>query len=157
MIYGGAVQIIVGFMEYIRGNGFTGAVFCSYGSFFLGIFINNVLAGQKIVTGGADAGGVMLWYSLWGVLTLCFFLFTLRKPIGLQLVFFSLTIAFFLLAAGVKHPKATQAGGYFAFFTGVVAIYTAMAILAAEEYSLVLPGTQTLWPYVPKAGHASPV
>ena len=152
MIFGGAVQIIAGVMEYIRGNGFAGAAFCSYGCFWLGFFINNVLAGQKVVTGGVDAGGEMLWFALWGVLTLCFFLFTLRKSINLQIIFSTLTVTFFLLSAGVRHPHARQAGGYFGFICAVSAIYTAMCDLAVEELGLMLPGSQIWWPKTPRGG-----
>lgn len=145
MIYGGATQLIVGLMEYIRGNGFAGAAFSSYGCFWMGWFINGVLARQKI-TVGADEDGEILWFALWGVLTFCFFLFTLRKTICLQIVFSTLTITFFCLSAGVKHHRTHQAAGYFGFICAASAIYTAMADLAEEDLGIKMPGMQIWWP-----------
>jgi succinate-acetate transporter protein len=145
MIYGGATQLIIGLLEYIRGNGFAGAAFSSYGCFWMGWFINSILARQKI-TSGADETGEILWFILWGVLTFCFFLFTLRKPITLQIIFSTLTVTFMLLAAGVRSPKAHKAGGYFGFVCAASAIYAAMVELAEEELGLKLPGAQVWWP-----------
>lgn len=148
MIFGGATQLIAGLMEYIRGSAFTGAFFSSYGCFYMGYFINSVLSAQKI-TSGSDETGTILWFTLWGVLTLCFFLFTLKKPICLQFAVFTLTLTFFLLAAGVKHPKAMKAGGYMGFICSVSVIYTAIVLLAAEDLGVTLPGTQVWWPVKP--------
>lgn len=154
MIYGGATQLIVGLMEYVRGNGFGGAAFSSYGCFWLGYFINSVLAKQKI-TGPPDETGEILWFVLWGVLTFCFFLFSLRKPITLQAVFSTLTVTFFLLAAGVKNHNCRQAGGYWGFVCASSAIYAAFAELAEEELGLSLPGTQVWWPKTLRTPRAS--
>jgi uncharacterized protein len=133
-------------LQYIRGNGFAGAAFSSYGCFWMGWFINGVLKRQKITVGATDENGEILWFILWGVLTFCFFLFTLRKAINLQVVFSTLTLTFFLLAGGVKSESTHHAAGYMGFICAASAIYTAMSDLAQEELGLLLPGMQVWWP-----------
>ena len=46
--------------------------------------------------------------SLWGILTFCFFVQTLRINRGLQTLFISLTILFFLLAGGGKNALCNK-------------------------------------------------
>ena len=55
---------------------------------------------------GATADEMML--ALWGILTFCFFVQTLRINRGLQTLFISLTILFFLLAGGVKNALCNK-------------------------------------------------
>ena len=67
----------------------------------------NVWTGQSSSTpvvnyNSATPDEMML--SLWGILTFCFFVQTLRINRGLQTLFISLTVLFFLLAGGVKNP-----------------------------------------------------
>ena len=56
-----------------------------------------------------DAGGATeMMLSLWGILTFCFFCQTLRINRGLQMLFISLTVLFFLLAGGVKNELCNK-------------------------------------------------
>lgn len=62
--------------------------------------------------------GDTLWLALWGVLTLCFFVVTLRKNGCLQTIFCSLFVTFFLLAGGNYSHSCKYAAGYIGFFCG---------------------------------------
>ena len=55
---------------------------------------------------GTTADEMML--SLWGILTFLFFVQTLRINRALQTLFISLSILFFLLAAGVKNALCNK-------------------------------------------------
>ena len=80
----------------------------------------NVWTGEsssKPVKSYNAVGADEMMLSLWGILTFCLFVQTLRINRGLQTLFISLTILFFLLAGGVKnelcnkartHPAPTQ-------------------------------------------------
>lgn len=53
-------------------------------------------------------GADQMMLSLWGILTFCFFVQTLRINRALQTLFISLTILFFLLAGGVKNALCNK-------------------------------------------------
>ena len=53
-------------------------------------------------------GATEMMLSLWGILTFCFFCQTLRINRGLQTLFISLTVLFFLLAGGVKNELCNK-------------------------------------------------
>lgn len=55
-------------------------------------------------------------------------------------VFGSLSITFWLLAAGQYSAAAGQAAGYFGAFCGLSAIYTAFAEIYVESLGITLPG-----------------
>ncbi|KAJ9532985.1 hypothetical protein QJQ45_018084 [Haematococcus lacustris] len=142
MFFGGAGQLIAGILELIKGNTFAGTAFSSYGCFWMGWFLFNFFAVDKItpsVTAVAMTGDT-LWCGLWGVLTFLFYIVTLRKNGCLQTIFLSLWITFFLLAGGNYSDKCKEAAGYVGFFCGSSAIYAAIAMLYQDELGWTLPG-----------------
>lgn len=144
VFYGGIAQIIAGGMEWKKGNTFGTTAFLSYGLFWL------TLVGLILLPefGLADAPSkiAMGWYlTMWGILTLFFFIGTFRLNHALQFVFASLTILFFLLALGdfTGDPVFTVAAGYEGIICGLSAMYTAIAQVLNEVYGkTVLP----VWP-----------
>ena len=73
---------------------------------------------------------------LWGLFTLVMFIGTLKISRALQLVFLSLTILFFLLAAGdfTGIEAITRIAGFEGILCGFSAIYAALAQVINELY-----------------------
>ncbi len=79
---------------------------------------------------------------MWGVFTLVMFIATLKLIRGLQVVFISLAILFFLLAAGNITGSQTliTIAGYEGIFTGAAAMYVGLAQVINETHGRdVLP------------------
>mmetsp|Transcript_20075 Transcript_20075/g.59626 ORF Transcript_20075/g.59626 Transcript_20075/m.59626 type:complete len:112 (-) Transcript_20075:353-688(-) len=106
----------------------------------MGWFLFEYLA--LINPGPAAHTGKTLWSGLWGILTMLFFVVTLRKNVSLQVVFSSLFVTFFLLAGGVHNAHVNTAAGYVGFACGASAIYAAFAQLYKDELGFELPGVK---------------
>ena len=99
LAYGGLAQVIVGIMEYRKGNTFGTVAFTSYGLFWWSLvaliilpdmpFFGNVLT--------ADANAMAAYFLMWGIFTFAMFFGTLKTNRALQFVFMSLAILFFML------------------------------------------------------------
>ena len=87
---------------------------------------------------GPNGTALGLFMIMWGIFTGVLFIGTLKLSRALQVVFGSLTILFFLLAAGFmtgnKGVNYTQIAGYEGIFCGASAIYTGFALLLNEVY-----------------------
>ena len=131
LAFGGTAQAFAGLCELPRGNTFGFTAFVSYGAFWWSFALFALFLHDKVPT--AFIG----WYLfIWGVFSLYMWLATFRSPRVLQLVFLTLWITFFLLAAsewtglvGVKN-----AGGYMGLITAVLAFYLSAAELINESY-----------------------
>ena len=144
IFYGGIAQIIAGGMEWKKGNTFGTTAFLSYGLFWLTL-VGLLILPQLGLSVPADAASLGWYLLMWGALTLAFFVGTFRLTHALQFVFGSLTVLFFLLAAGnfTSDPVLITAAGYMGIVCGASAIYTAVAQVLNDVYGkTVLP----LWP-----------
>ncbi|WP_305817861.1 acetate uptake transporter [Photobacterium leiognathi] len=140
IFYGGLGQVLVGMMCFKRGDTFGTTAFTSYGLFWLTLV--GLIAMPKMGFAESPAH-FMGWYlALWGVFTAFMFVGSLRYPRAKQVVFGSLTILFFLLAARDFTGNATIGfiAGIEGIFCGASAIYFAMAqVLNAEYGRTILP------------------
>jgi uncharacterized protein len=96
--YGGIAQIIVGIMEFRKGNTFGTVAFTSYGLFWwslVALIILPSIPGLGILA--ADHTSLAAYFLMWGIFTLAMFFGTLKANRGLQFVFMSLAILFFML------------------------------------------------------------
>jgi succinate-acetate transporter protein len=144
LFYGGIAQVIAGVMEWKKGNTFGTTAFTSYGLFWLSLAAIIVLPKMGLAT-AAEPMAMSAYLAVWGILTLCLFVGTLRLNGALQFVFGTLTVLFFLLALGdfTGNHMITVAAGYEGIICGFAAIYTAIAQVLNEVYGeTVLP----LWP-----------
>jgi len=141
IFYGGMAQIFAGIMEWKKNNTFGTTAFCSFGLFWLSLVF--LLLIPKFGWWNGPTNGAMATYLfMWGLFTFLMFIGTLKANRALQVVFFTLTLLFFLLAWGdasgsvaVKHLA-----GYEGIFCGFSAIYTAMAQVWNEMYGkTILP------------------
>jgi len=99
--YGGLAQIIVGIMEFKKGNTFGMVAFTSYGLFWWSLVALILLPGMSFLGGvaAADNTAMAAFFFMWGLFTLAMFFGTLKTNRGLQFVFGSLFVLFFMLMA----------------------------------------------------------
>ena len=142
IFYGGIAQVIAGCMEWKKNNTFGTTAFCSYGLFWLTLV--GLICLPKMITGlvGPNPTAFGCYLVMWGIFTGIMFIGTLRLSRALQFVFLSLTILFFLLAAGkfAGSEAITNFAGYEGIICGLSAIYTGLAQVLNEIYGReVLP------------------
>jgi hypothetical protein len=99
--YGGLAQVIVGIMEFRKGNTFGTVAFTSYGLFWWSLVLLLVLPKTAIFTGlsAPTEAAMAAYFFMWGLFTFVMFFGTLKTNRALQFVFMSLAILFFLLVA----------------------------------------------------------
>ena len=143
LAYGGLAQVIVGILEFKKGNTFGTVAFTSYGLFWWSLVALLVLpsfsfAGISAPTHPALAA----YFFMWGLFTFAMFFGTLKKNRALQFVFMSLAILFFLLTARELTLNAMLATltGYEGIIVGASAIYLGIAEVLNEAHGkTVLP------------------
>jgi hypothetical protein len=145
IFYGGLAQIIAGIMEWKKGNTFAATAFTSYGMFWLSLVALIALPHAGLGLTAPSGYSVPAYLVAWGVFTLVLFIGTLRLNRALQVVFATLTILFFMLAAGDALGSATigRAAGWVGLLCGASAIYTGLAQVLNEVYG------KTVWPLGP--------
>jgi succinate-acetate transporter protein len=134
---GGIAQILAGVQEWKKNNTFGATAFTAYGSFWLSfvalLLIPNTSFGASFKSSETALG----WYLLlWGIFTFFMFIGTLKLNRLLQVVFFTLTVLFFLLAAHLftgSKPLGTIAG-YEGILCGASAFYGCAALVINEVY-----------------------
>lgn len=139
VFYGGIAQVIAGILEFRKGNTFGTTAFCSYGLFWLTLVF--LLVFPALGWGTKPSNGSMAAYLfMWGLFTGLMLLGTLRLNRGLQVIFFTLTILFWLLALGdiTGNIIITRIAGYEGIFCGLSAIYVAIAEVLNEVYGRVI-------------------
>jgi hypothetical protein len=141
IFYGGMAQIIVGAMEWKKGNTFGTVAFTSYGLFWLTLVGIWVLP-QLGIGEPTDKTTMGIFLAMWGIYTLFFFIGTLKSNRATQFVFGSLTVLFFALALGdlTLIKEVTVAAGIIGLVCGASAIYAALAMVINEMHGrTVLP------------------
>lgn len=149
LFYGGVAQVIAGIMEWKKNNTFGTTAFISYGFFWLTLV--GLILLPKVGVTATDSTAKVAYLVVWGLFTLGLFIGTLRLNRALQVVFASLVILFFLLAAGdvLENKAITHVAGYEGIFCGASAIYAGLAQVLNEVYGrTILPLGQ-----VGKSGH----
>ncbi|HVZ56268.1 MAG TPA: acetate uptake transporter [Chitinophagaceae bacterium] len=141
IFYGGLAQIMAGILESRKNNTFGMTAFLSYGFFWLTL-VGLIVFPKLGWTAPVSGTGMVAYLILWGLFTFLLFLGTFRISRALQVVFATLTLLFFLLAAGDATGNASLKTftGYEGIFCGVSAMYTGAATLLNEVYGRsVLP------------------
>jgi len=135
IFYGGAAQVIAGIMEFKRNNMFGATAFTSYGLFWIALV--TVKTGMMGSFGFvSDPNSMTAFFFLWGMLTLVFFVGTLRGGKSLQVVFLTLTTLFFVLAVGtyLDSEITMRIAGVVGVICGGSAFYTASAEILNDKY-----------------------
>src|SRR5256714_207595 len=138
--YGGIAQIIAGTMEWKKGNTFATTAFISYGLFWLSLVALIVMT-KLGWAAKSDEKAMAAYLFMWGLFTFVMFIGTLRLHVAGQVVFFSLTVLFFLLAYGdfaSASPGFKHFTGWEGILCGFSAIYTGLAQVLNELYGKVI-------------------
>jgi succinate-acetate transporter protein len=150
LAYGGLAQVIVGIMEFKKGNTFGTVAFTSYGLFWWSLVLLLVLPKTTIFTGlsAPTETAMAAYFFMWGLFTFVMFFGTLKTNRALQFVFVSLAILFFLLVAReltsnmVLYDFITvnTIAGVEGVICGLSAVYLAFAeVLNEAHQKTVLP------------------
>jgi len=146
LFYGGLAQLLAGMWEFATGNTFGATAFSSYGAFWLSfacLFIPGSGIGEayKAAAPGMEDDAIGIFLMAWMTLTALFFIGSLRKSIGLSVLFFLLTTTFFILGIGFLNKKVNiiKVGGYCGIATAVTAYYCGLADLLTENDLFTLP------------------
>jgi succinate-acetate transporter protein len=141
IFYGGIAQIIAGIMEWKKGNTFGTTAFTSYGLFWLTL-VWLIVAPKLGIADATTKDAMAAYFIIWGLFTFVMFIGTLKLNKALQVVFLSLAILFWLLAARdlSGNTRIGLIAGYEGIFCGFSAMYAGLAQVLNECYGrTVLP------------------
>jgi len=136
VFFGGLAQLIAGTMEFKKGNTFGQAAFMSYGAFWLLLvflwLVPKTSFGAAFPTNNVSLG---VFFTVWGVFTFFMFIGTLNSNRATQVIFLSLTVLFFLLAARrfLNSELLERIAGFEGIFCGLSAFYTALGEILNEK------------------------
>ena len=139
LAYGGLAQVIAGIMEFRKGNTFGTLAFSSYGLFWWSLVIILLLPNFTFMSpavAAAEDAAMAAYFFMWGMFTLVMFLGTLKSNRGLQFVFMSLVVLFFMLATVRFTGNVTllKITGWEGIICGASAVYTGLAEVLNEAH-----------------------
>ena len=141
LAYGGIAQFAAGMWEFRTGNTFGAVAFTSYGAFWVSFWALVTFFAADIPAEHAGAA-IGLFLIAWGIFTLYMFVASLRTTAAVSLVFFLLTITFFLLGIGESggHKGMVEVGGWAGLLTAAAAWYASFAAVLNSTFGrTVLP------------------
>ncbi|TRO44002.1 hypothetical protein E2P30_02365 [Candidatus Bathyarchaeota archaeon] len=150
LAYGGLAQVIVGLMEFKKGNTFGTVAFTSYGLFWWSLVLLLVLPNNAIFPGlsAPTEMAMAAYFFMWGLFTFTMFFGTLKTNRALQFVFMTLAILFFMLTIRELTANPILFGtftfnnlvGIEGIICGLSAVYLAFAEVLNEAHKkTVLP------------------
>jgi uncharacterized protein len=139
--FGGLVQIIVAIMEFSRGNLFAGAVFGTYGPFWVIVAAFDTLYAASVPTVQAnDANSLLL--AVFAVITFYLAIASLRTDLVLTVIIWLIFAGLVVLSvgAGANSVDITEAGGWIVLTFAVLAWYHAAGDIIESTFGRkVLP------------------
>jgi uncharacterized protein len=126
LFFGGLVQIIVAIMEFSRGNLFAGAVFGTYGPFWV-IFGTFETLYAASVPAAQLSSATSLFLGVFAVVTFYLAIASLRTDLVLTVIIWLIFVGLVLLSigAGASNSNVTKAGGWVVLVFAVLAWYHA--------------------------------
>jgi succinate-acetate transporter protein len=141
---GGLAQLLAGMWEFPKGNAFGATAFTSYGAFWMS-YATILLPGSGVLAAFTDptelSSALGIYLMAWFMVTFLLLIVSLRKNVGLVVLFSCLTITFLLLAIGIFTASlaVTKSGGALGVVTAFVAYYVGLAeLLSADNVHLPL-------------------
>jgi succinate-acetate transporter protein len=138
LFYGGAVQVLAGLWEFVKGNTFGATAFCSYGAFWMAFWYLVSTKGD-VAAGGPGVGVFLLGFTIF---TAYMTVASLKTSGALIAVFVVLTLTFLALALGALTGAAglSTFGGYLGLITAILAWYASFAGITNSTFKrVVLP------------------
>jgi len=139
---GGLAQLLAGMWEFPKGNAFGATAFTSYGAFWMS-YATILIPGSGVLSAYTDpaqlTSALGIYLIAWFIVTFLFLIASLRKSVGLVVLFAFLTTTFLLLAVGTFTGIASvgKSGGAVGILTAFVAYYVGLAdLLAADNVNL---------------------
>ncbi|KAH9892127.1 GPR1/FUN34/yaaH family-domain-containing protein, partial [Xylariomycetidae sp. FL2044] len=147
--YGGLVQLLAGMWEMAVGNTFGATALSSYGGFWIAyaILLTPGFAALEAYSAAEEASALGFFLTGWFIFTFILLLCTLRSTVMFFLLFFTLDMAFLMLACGEfakangaagSATRLAQAGGGFGILAAFLAWYNAFAGMADSSNSFFL-------------------
>lgn len=124
--FGGLVQIIVAIMEFTRGNMFAGAVFGTYGPFWVMFGAFETLYAASVPAAQLSSA-TSLFLAVFAVITFYLAVASLRTDLVLTVIIWLIFVGLVLLSigAGASQANITKAGGWVVLVFAVLAWYHA--------------------------------
>lgn len=139
LFYGGMAQFCAGMWEMKRGDTFGATAFSSYSAFWIGLSTMIIMEYMGIIA-PVPASGLAVLLIAWGIFTGYMMIGSLRLSKGIAVIFITLTILFFLLAAGEFNHTIKLIAGYGGILCALCAWYCSAAVLLESCYGReVLP------------------
>jgi succinate-acetate transporter protein len=148
LVYGGIAQILAGMWEFRTGNTFGAVAFTSYGAFWISVYFLLFVVGPRAIRPVGLDNAVSVFLYAWAIFTTYMFIASLRTSGAVALVFFVLTVTFFVLAIGNASLAGGTAttngtikfGGWCGLVTAALAWYASAAAVINSTYDrVVLP------------------
>jgi uncharacterized protein len=139
--FGGLVQIIVAIMEFSRGNLFAGAVFGTYGPFWVMFGAFETLYAASVPAAQLSSA-TSLFLAVFAVVTLYLAVASLRTDLVLTVIIWLIFVGLVLLSigAGASSSGITKAGGWVVLVFAVLAWYHAAGDIIESTFGRkVLP------------------
>lgn len=140
---GGLAQVMAGYQEWKKNNTFGATAFTAYGMFWLSLVVIILLPNTAMGASLKSSETGMAWYLfMWGLFTFFMFIGTLKLNRVLQIIFFTLTVLFFLLSASdfTGNKDIHTFAGYEGIICGLCAFYGCVAQVINEVHGkTVLP------------------
>ncbi len=128
IFYGGLAQFCAGMWEFKRGDTFGATCFSSFGAFWIGIATMVILESTGVIAPVPREGMAVLFIA-WGIFTAYATIASLRVNRAVTSIFVTLTILFFMLAAGEWNVTVHKIAGYEGILCALIAWYTSAAVL----------------------------
>jgi len=139
IFFGGLAQFAAGMWEAKKANTFGFTAFGAFGAFWMFLALTKILENTATIE-EVQPEAASLFLVCWGLFTAYMTVVTLKISRALQAVFVTLTILFFLLAAGAHNGTWEKIAGWEGMVCGGTALYASFAIVLNETWGRqVLP------------------
>jgi succinate-acetate transporter protein len=138
LVWGGIAQVIAGIICGRRGDAFGLTALTSYGVFWIGLSLSFVFQWTGLVK--LDNPGMAWLFIIWGIFTAFMTIATFKMDYTHIIIFVTLTILFFLLAAHFFGNLSAKVVGVEGLIPGLAATYGAAAVIINNKFGrVVLP------------------
>ena len=128
IFYGGLAQFCAGMWEFKRGDTFGATCFSSFGAFWMSVAVMIILEKTGVIAPVPREGMAVLFIA-WGIFTAYATIASLKVNKAVASIFVTLTVLFFMLAAGEWNATVHKIAGYEGILCALIAWYTAAGVL----------------------------